>query len=225
MVVGITYEAWVNRIVSRSDLTGRLTHLTRPAAGIDLSGKSFEEINLLAVENLIEILKAKQLNGSTKDAYIVGDSKAVCFQDAPLYAIVQNVEHEKFRRSQNLKEKLRYCGVGLSFVKSQMYREYGARSVIYEETQTAKDFLHKDEWWRIVDNEFKYNESTKEWDITDWTHEREWRVKGDLVFDFDRGHLHIVLYNPACVTKFLKDCPKEIISQIHGISTLKSILV
>ncbi|GAA3403452.1 hypothetical protein GCM10020370_19230 [Paenibacillus hodogayensis] len=46
--MGITYEAWVNRIVSRSDLTGRLTHLTRPAAGIDLSGKSFEEINLLA---------------------------------------------------------------------------------------------------------------------------------------------------------------------------------
>lgn len=200
--MGLNFSDWRSRIASRSDLTARLTHLTRPSTTIDISGKDFDEINLIAVDNLIKILTEKKINGSSKEAYIVGDNKAVCFQDAPLYALVQNVEHERKRREANPKEKLRYCGVGLSFVKPDMYHYYGARQVIYEETEKAKTFLPQDEWWRIVDNEYKF--IGNEWDITDWTHEREWRVRGDMEFEYNKGYVHIVLYNPSCVKRFLE---------------------
>ncbi|MEK4451268.1 hypothetical protein [Paenibacillus sp. FSL L8-0506] len=118
--MGINFKDWHNRIASRSDLTGRLTHLTRPLATEKTSGKSFEEINLMAIDTLIKILSEKKLVGSSKDGYVVGDNAAVCFQDAPLYAIVQNVEHERTRRASRPGERLRYCGVGLSF-ENQIY--------------------------------------------------------------------------------------------------------
>lgn len=80
-----------------------------------------------------------------------------------------------------------------------------------------------DEWWRIVDNEYSFNSG--EWDITDWTHEREWRVKGNLNFEFKDALIHVILYNPRCVKHFLEKCPPEIIGQIYGITTLTSILM
>jgi len=85
--MGISIEDWTNRIASRSDLTGRLTHLTK-SNGIDISAMTFDEINIKAVDNLINILKDKEIHGSTTSSgYIVGNTKAVCFQDTPLYAI------------------------------------------------------------------------------------------------------------------------------------------
>jgi hypothetical protein len=218
--MGIGMEEWRERIASRSDLTGRLTHLTKPT-DVDISGMSFDELNLYAVDNLIKILEEKKLYGSTtKSGYIVGNRKAVCFQDAPLYALIQNVQHEFLRREKNTKEKLRYCGVGLSFVKPYSYRDYGGRPVIYEKTEVAKSFLPKNEWWRIVDVEYQCK-SSDNWDIVDWTHEREWRVPDDMEFDYNKGFVHITLYNPNCVKKFLEKCPREIINSIYGITTLK----
>ncbi|SDC48019.1 hypothetical protein SAMN02799630_00217 [Paenibacillus sp. UNCCL117] len=221
--MGINSSDWAARIASRSDLTGRLTHLTRPSKNLDLNGISFEDINLLAVDNLINILTEKKLNGSSREGYVIGSNKAVCFQDTPLYALVQNVEHERKRRDVNAREKLRYCGVGISFIKPDMYHFYGARQVFYEETEVAKSILPPEEWWRIVDNEYKL--TGNDWDITDWTHEREWRVRGDMEFEYKKGYVHIVLYNPACVKRFLERCPKDILDQTYGITTLKSVLM
>lgn len=59
--MGINFKDWHNRIASRSDLTGRLTHLTRPLATEKTSGKSFEEINFMAIDTLIKILSEKSL--------------------------------------------------------------------------------------------------------------------------------------------------------------------
>lgn len=75
---------------------------------------TFDEINIKAVDNLINILKDKEIHGSTTSSgYIVGNTKAVCFQDTPLYAITQNVEHERQRRE---KISMRsYAIVGLAF--------------------------------------------------------------------------------------------------------------
>lgn len=50
--MGISFEDWKNRIANRSDLTGRLTHLTKPK-GLNFTEMTFEEINLKAVDNLI----------------------------------------------------------------------------------------------------------------------------------------------------------------------------
>lgn len=84
--MGIDFEQWQRRIASRSDLTGRLTHLTRPQGDISES-ISFEELNLQAVDNLIKILQDQRINGSSQQGYIIGEKRAVCFQDAPLYII------------------------------------------------------------------------------------------------------------------------------------------
>lgn len=220
--MGINFEQWQKRIASRSDLTGRVTHLTRPPAEDITDGMSFDEINKMAVDNLIKILKDRRINGSSKEGFIVGNKRAVCFQDAPLYGLIQNVEHERSRRESGEDEKLRYCGVGLSFVKTDIYQGYNGRPVIYEKKEKAKDLLPPDEWWRIVNYDFKYD---NRWDIIDWTHEREWRVPGDMDFEYNKGFVHVILYNPECVRYFLKRCPAEIVEKIYGITTLKSVLI
>lgn len=218
------FNQWINRIASRSDLTGRLTHLTKPDSSIDLSGKSIQDFNVFAVDNLIKILSEEIIVGSGKSGFIVGEERAVCFQDIPLYGLIQNVKHEEQRRFENPKEKLRYCGVGLSFVKPELYSKHNARPVIYEQTNKAKDFLLKDEWWRIVSLDHAQIGDLM-YKIIDWTHEREWRVKGDLKFNVGDDRVHIILYDPECVTYFLNKCPKEIINELSGITTLTSILM
>ncbi|MGA4517182.1 DUF2971 domain-containing protein [Solibacillus silvestris] len=220
--MGIDFEQWQRRIASRSDLTGRLTHLTRPQIEIN-EGMSFEEINILAVDNLIKILQDQKINGSSQKGFIIGLNKAVCFQDVPLYALAQNVEHERFRRDSGEDNKLRYCGVGLSFVKLNIYHNYNGRPVIYEAKRKAKELLHEDEWWRIVNYDFKREDN--KWDIVDWTHEREWRVPGDMTFEFNTGFVQVILYDPDCVRYFLQKCPAEIIDKLYGFTTLKTILM
>ncbi|QNU65454.1 DUF2971 domain-containing protein [Ruminiclostridium herbifermentans] len=186
---------------------------------------TFNEINILAVDNLIKILKEKVILGSTtQTGYVIGDKSAVCFQDVPLYALIQNVEHERKRRERNSREKLRYCGVGLSFIKPYMYATYGARPVIYEQTDIAKALLQKEEWWRIVKLDFKKLEN-EDFDIVDWSHEREWRVPGDMKFEYDNDYVHIILYNPNCFVYFLEKCHSEIVKRVSGITTLTSILM
>jgi hypothetical protein len=221
-MMGIDFEQWQRRIASRSDLTGRLTHLTRPQGDIN-EGMSFEELNLRAVDNLIKILQEQKINGSNQLGYIIGEKRAVCFQDAPLYALIQNVEHERFRREKGEDNKLRYCGVGLSFFKSHIFHDYNGRPVIYEKKAKAKEIVREDEWWRIVNYDFKFENN--KWDIIDWTHEREWRVPGDMEFQFNKGYVQVVLYSPDCVQYFLKKCPSEITDQIYGITTLKTVLM
>jgi hypothetical protein len=221
-MMGIDFEQWQRRIASRSDLTGRLTHLTRPQGDIS-EGMSFEDLNLRTVDNLIKILQEQKINGSNQQGYIIGEKRAVCFQDAPLYALIQNVEHERFRRENGEDNKLRYCGVGLSFFKSHIFHDYNGRPVIYEKKEKAKEIVREDEWWRIVNYDFNY-ENTK-WDIIDWTHEREWRVPGDMEFQFNKGYVQVVLYTPDCVRYFLKKCPSEIIDKIYGITTLRTVLM
>ncbi|GMX64438.1 hypothetical protein Elgi_37070 [Paenibacillus elgii] len=224
--MGMTFNQWAARIANRTDLTGRLTHLTKPLAGVELTDKSFEEINRLAVDSLLKILSDQKIIGSDRTGYIVGTDRAVCFQDTPIYGLIQNVEHEKHRRITNPKEKIRYCGVGLSFIKPSIYHNHGGRPVFYEKTEIAKEKLSASEWWRIVDLEYIGTENNDwNWDIVDWTHEREWRVKGDMSFTLENGNVHIVLYDPLCVTEFLTKCSPHILKNIHGITTLTSVLM
>lgn len=57
--MGINFQDWSKRIANRSDLTGRLTHLTKPL-GLDLTSMTFDEINLKAVDNVVKILTEKK---------------------------------------------------------------------------------------------------------------------------------------------------------------------
>ncbi|QUH31146.1 DUF2971 domain-containing protein [Vallitalea guaymasensis] len=215
--MSFTFTDWKHRIRNRADITGMVTHLTKPS---ELTfNMSDEEINLKAVGNLIKILEDKRLNGSdTSSGFIVGKRPVVCFQDAPLHGIIQNVEYELEKRNSTQIKKIRYCGIGLSFSKFYVYT-YGGRPVIYDNTIEAKKYLPEEHYWRIVN----FILETPNPKIIDWTHEREWRVPDEFIFKYN--YTHVVLYDKATYDYFLENCSKEIINKLHGITILKSLLM
>ncbi|MCU5395972.1 hypothetical protein CN639_23985 [Bacillus toyonensis] len=96
------------------------------------------------------------LQGS-KEGYIVGEYKVVCFQEAPLYSIAENAinhieEYERHVQGTTTHfMKLRYYPCGLSLHKESIYQlidgitgqkisNLGVRPVIYEDKHRKKFF-------------------------------------------------------------------------------------
>jgi hypothetical protein len=201
---------WIRRHYERSDLSEFLVHLTRP-----------NKENSKASDTLYKIVKDKQLKGSTTETgFICGDIPAVCFQNAPLHAIGQAIYSEILKserdHSENRQPKIRYHGTGLAFRKETLYKK-GARPVIYERTDIAKEILPKNEYWRIVNLDIADNSN-----IIDWTHEREWRIKNNYQFDYIDTTL--VFETTGEFTNFLKlarnDGRDDFIAQFAGIVVL-----
>lgn len=205
--MGYDSEKWKKRIQYRTDLSGSLYHLTK--SQINEDGK----VILNALDRLIKILVEGKIDGSsTESGFIIGDRKAVCFQDAPMSGIVQNIVHEQEFRKE-LGGKIRYRGTGIAFSKPYIFR-HGGRPVLYEEKSIAKSMLPRDEWWRIVNFELSQNDN-----IIDWTHEREWRLPEDE-FHFDLSDVVVLLPNSKQYKKFIEKCPKEVLKEIRGIVQL-----
>src|SRR5262245_52464263 len=119
-------ELWKERCNHRMDITSTLTHLTREgrANGQELS----------ALEMLVTILREQRIKGSArgggvrhkesgglviavpKTSFIVGDRPAVCFFDAPLIGLAQNIWFEQQTAGEEC-SRVRYRGVGLVFDK------------------------------------------------------------------------------------------------------------
>jgi hypothetical protein len=196
-------------------MTAVLSHLTKPKGRVETTDEHL--VNELATENLLAILKGGILRGSTRaGGFIVGDRPAVCFYDAPLLALAQNVRYDvDAYLNADGKAKLRHCGAGLTFVKSSIYGS-GGRPVIYDETETAKQFLPADLHWRIVG----YNPLRDP--PVDWTHEREWRVPGD--FDFRSEDFGVLLPDAISFKYFMDSCPQELIGRIRAINVLSFVL-
>lgn len=184
-------EEWKKKIAERNDITGYLIHLTK--------GKEIENEKFNVFEILIKILKDKKLIGSTTESgFIVGDKRAVCFQESPIYSLSQNIYYEqKLFKEEKLKKK-RYVGVGLMFTKPYIYKK-GGRPVIYDKTTEAKKYLPKDQWWRIVNYDL-----SDENNIIDWTYEREWRVEGEL--EFELSDISVIVPNYKVFKKIIKEC-------------------
>lgn len=215
--------AWKQTYKNRTDLTGFLTHLTRPQP----------QNNLGATDVLIKILNERMLQGS-KEGYIVGENRVVCFQEAPLYSIAENAinhieEYERHVQSTTTPfMKLRYYPCGLSFHKDTIYQlldgtgqkipNLGVRPVIYEETSIAKSFLPESEYWRIVDFELD-----REKGITDWTHEREWRIKTDG-FIFHYPNTTVLLRDSNQYHEFMNRIDPDVVKQLAGIVCLDKLL-
>lgn len=203
-----TKEDWKKRIAERNDMSTSLIHLTR------------ENSTQSVVNVLYNILKDKKIKGSTTGSgFIIGSEKAVCFQDAPLYSICQNTFFEQKKMEQDKNYKLRYRALGLLFDKQYAYKK-GARPVIYEKTEIAKTFLPSSEHWRIVNFNLENDSS-----IIDWTHEREWRVKGDFEFELSDVTIIVVRQNhiKELISKF-KDDGIDLMNEIKGIVTLEHLL-
>jgi hypothetical protein len=208
-LMSYTKQDWKRRIAERGDMCTGLVHLTR------------ETDHLNVGQVLIKILIEKKLTGSTTDkGFICGSRRAVCFQDAPLYSISQNVFFEQKKWEQDKTYKLRYRAFGIAFSKDYLFNK-GARPVIYDKTDAAKSFLPKEEWWRIVRLDL-----SKEDAFIDWTHEREWRLPGDL--DFDLTEATIVCINnkglKVLAAQFNKQTGKELRDEVNGIVTLSDVL-
>ena len=206
--MGYKLEDWKNRLSERSDLSSSVVHLTRKGTSETL------------VEQLLKILDDKTLNGSTTNSgFIVGDIPAVCFQDAPLHSVSQNVWFEQKYRKLNPSTKVRYNAMGLSFKKNYAYKK-GARPVLYEQTIEAKKILPKDEWWRIVN--FNLSDDNA---IIDWTHEREWRCPKE--FKFDISEVTVLINNYLMYQLFIKTCEEKNLDfhqKIKGIVVMGEVL-
>ncbi|MCF2719574.1 DUF2971 domain-containing protein [Paenibacillus sp. 203] len=208
-----TIDQWNNRISGRTDLTTYITHLTR-AKG-----------ELKTGQVLMKILKEGKIIGSKPGSpgFIVGDNPAVCFQDTPPVSLVQNILHEQGYREKQVesgmpkeKIKVRYLPAGIAFRKIYAY-EKGARPAIYEQTEIAKKMLPKDEHWRIVN----FNLSDRS-NIIDWTHEREWRIKGD--FQFDISEAVLLVSNEKAYKWFVNNDKDDLLKKIAGIVCLRPII-
>lgn len=187
---------------SRNDMSSRLIHLTR--------GKNDDE----AFENLWKILIDKKIKGSGSGGYVIGDTKAVCLQELPLTAIVENLLYED-----SLNDKIRYSPFGIRLSKPFVYKK-GGRPVIYENSTLMKNYLPESEYWRIVNLNLTDKES-----CMDWTHEREWRVPDKLRFSY--GCIEVIVKNGKYYRKLVERCISEdrmdILTEIRGIVTLNSI--
>ena len=192
-------EMWSERYSSRSDMSLYLTHLT----------KSNDEMNEIDV--LIKILNEGKLIGSGKEGFISGADRAVCFQDAPIQSVVQNLTHEEKNYLDKKSFKIRYSGTGLMVPKPYAFKR-GARPVIYETKEVARK-LFSDVKWRVVTLELNDPE-----EIIDWTHEREWRVKGDFEFALDK--IVVLLPSAQEYRYFVENVNPEILKKVSGIMLL-----
>lgn len=206
---------WGKRISRRSDISMGLVHLT----------KGNDKLNSFQI--LMKILKEQKLIGSTNQTingvsrgFICGNDPVVCFQDVPLFSLSENILLEQQMHSDTPTSPIRYTAFGLRFDKRYIFQN-GGRPVIYEKTEVAKSFLPNNEYWRIVKLDLDNDDN-----VIDWTHEREWRIKGD--FSFNLNEVEILLSDQDSVNKFYKYCEKKdmlhIFKEIKGIITLKSLV-
>ena len=167
---------------------------------------------------LLKILGDKKLRGSnTSSGFIVGKISAVCFQEEPLYSLAQNIYTEQEYRKKNTAAKVRYHGFGVSISKRFAYGKRG-RPVIYDRTADAKSYLPQSEWWRIVNFDLGDKDA-----IIDWSHEREWRIPGDL--EFNLSDVSIIVPSTRAYQQFIKKCESQkqedkILSSVKGIVQL-----
>jgi len=136
--------------VRRPDFSNSLTHLTR-----ERLRPGHAPVPAFSV--LKEILAAGVIRGGL--GFIKGNRPVVCFSEIPLANINAFADHQEGR--------YRFYGIVLS--KRAIF-EAGGRPVIY---------LPDDEGGWISDGE-KWRHVRYEHGTVDFTHEREWRVLGDV---------------------------------------------
>lgn len=194
-------EIWRERAESRTDMTIGLIHLTKADTDED------------AFDILWKILVEKRIIGG--HGFVAGDDVVCCFQEVPPISIAENLKYE----GKIPNNRVRYSPFGIRIIKGNLFNE-GGRPVIYDVSEELKEILPQNEYWRIVDLDFQNSEY-----IIDWTHEREWRIKGDYLFDYEE--IQVLLKNTKYYRKFIERCIKEdkleMLHSIGGIITINSI--
>lgn len=198
------FNEWRERYKRRNDVTSRVTHLT--------NGNSDND----AFENLLSILNDKKIKGGL--GYINGNIPVICMQEVPLHSLAENLLYEIDLRKTSKSEKSRYREFGLRFSKVFIYKN-GGRPVIYENAKEMKKIIPHSEHWRLVDMQLSKLDN-----LIDWSHEREWRVKDELCFEYT--DTEIIVPSNKYYRKFISYCDDnnkiDILKGINGIITLNS---
>lgn len=198
-------ETWNEHISYRSDFTCRVTHLTRRT-----DDKTTFDV-------LCDILDSKTILGSDYNGYVRHGNIAVCFQDIPLHSLTENIRYEERQRclsAQDDKTKFRYEAFGLRFNKGQLFAK-GGRPAIYG-TEDELNNMPENEQWRCV--QFDLSNSKN---IVDWTHEREWRVKGNMHFEY--SEIEVIVGNERYYKEFInRYSNSSLLKEINGIVVLDS---
>jgi len=141
--------------MSRPNISAHLIHFTK---GVGLEG---------AYATLRKILSERRLVAGYR--FIKGKHKCVCFSEAPLASLSNGLVNEDYYS--------KYSPFGIMVSKEWLFRQ-GGRPVIYQ-TESDYEELPISHQWRHVRYELREN---FEW--TDFTWEREWRIRLDeLAFD------------------------------------------
>ncbi|CCK80175.1 hypothetical protein [Desulfobacula toluolica] len=182
---------FTNTVKIRPDITNALIHLT--------GDRSSSAGGLTAEKALHSILSEGIIRGSGNEGFIKGTKQAVCFTEMPL-SFVKYYIKEGYS-----KHKYDYFGIAMS--KSSAWRA-GARPVIYLPDDEAH-WIPDDEKWRHV--QFDYGN-------VDFTHEREWRLMGDL--DLKHGEFGFYVIVPerdheANILKMNLPIQNKIIGFLH----------
>ena len=136
----------------RDDLSTKLIHLTK--------GESGDEI----FDKFISIIEQSKLIGGT--GMIKGSHRCVCFTETPISKLANILSDPQ-------KNSMKYAACGLMFNKKTIFSQ-GGRPVIYQ----------KEEEYYALPNLLKWRHVTYDLDAerpTDFTWEREWRIKTDIL--------------------------------------------
>ena len=147
--------------VRRADFTNSLVHLTRERAKFDIEAFS-DHIVASPFDVLKEILNAGLIRAGT--GFVKGLQSVVCLSEIPLASMDEFAKQVGDKSSSS---RYRFYGIALN---KQTVFAAGGRPVIYIPDNEA-GWIPSDQQWRQVRFEPPG---------VDWTHEREWRVPGDL---------------------------------------------
>jgi len=159
----------------RADFGHALVHLTRERkeyTSTDFLTQKLDRV-VAPFDVLKEILASGTIRGSGNEGYVKGNRPAVCFSEIPLASMHQ------FAAPMSDPGRYRFYGIALS---KQTVFEAGGRPVIYLPDGEG-EWIPPEEKWRHVRFEHGH---------VDYTHEREWRLRGDLDLKTVRGMFVIV---------------------------------
>jgi hypothetical protein len=192
----------------RADLSYGLVHLTRERNEYEtpqaVEASRTPKRVVPAFDVLKEILTSGYLKGSGNDGYVKGKQRAVCLSEVPLSAV-----HQFASSPEDTLARYRYYGLALS--KSAVF-SLGGRPVIYLPDSEAS-WIPEHERWRHV--RFEHG-------AVDFTHEREWRVAGDLQLSNVPG-LYVIVWS-ASEAKEIAQLSSPVSHLIRGILPMEHII-
>lgn len=160
--MGIFRDDWQELTESRNVGSIYLTHLIRGRSDND----SYNTLLKILESGFLRASFSKRSGHNT----VKGDKEVVCFQDTTFDEMNEVITGEKWIEHEQI-----YREFGIQISKELLFRD-GARPVIYDKANEIMNLIDENIYWRVVNLDLE----DKGLMYTDWTHEHEWRIPGDV---------------------------------------------